>query len=178
MVEAYVKSDPYEGFPSFGYDLNALLRTKPWQQIPPAVQATVRTLDGLFSNTATSDLILYRGTSYEALGAFVSGTCVGPYPAYMSTSRSLGAAAVFVETKVRHGEEKLLLRIIYTRGKSFIDAPDFNSEAEVLLPRNCCFRMSQWNATDDEARDIGLLCPGVRTMELHLLPCILMAVPR
>lgn len=158
IIDAYVKAEPYAGFAHFGYDANEVLRKGLWDQIDPIKQKAITDLDSLFLDSCNSSLILYRATSLDTLTPFISQGYI-TYPAFMSTSRTLGAAAVFLN-RTEKAKEKALLKISYPENCPYIDAIGINNEQEVLLPRKCTFSFADWIPDEDEQMRVGLMYSG------------------
>lgn len=158
IIDAYVKAESYQGFDHFGYDVNEVLRSIPWENIDPLKQQAISTLDSLFKDSCSSPLTLYRAASMGTLTPFISQDVLN-YPAFMSTSRSLGAAAVFLN-RIEQGQEAVLMKIIYPANCPYIDAVGINNEQEVLLPRNKTFAVGEWAPDEEEQMHIGLMYSG------------------
>ncbi len=168
IVDAYVKANSFGGFNNFGYDANHELREVGFGKIQPQRQKTILDFDAEFTTLYSTCNSLYRATSLEVLGNPNPGDRI-EYPAFMSCSTRIGSTSGIFLNRVLAGETKVLLKVGYRQGEPCIDPVSALEEAEVILPRNCAFKVSAWNPDAGESDLLGLFAVGAQILELSLV---------
>jgi len=165
MIEAYVKADPYKVFGVFGFDMNEMLRRNTRQT--DEQQQVVQDFESLFAEQSEDPMVLYRGTCIQDFSPYCIGTSF-MYPAFMSTSRSLGSTFSFLNS-VDVGLDKLLLKILVPPKCSYIAPDSINNEQEIILPRNQQFEVMNWEPTFDEQMQIDINFAGIEKRLLKMI---------